>query len=225
MPRAAVGSSRGVLDGPGGRRRQVQALEDEGLVSRTAGADDGRVIAVRLTDPAATLQRIVAVRTTHMTKVLADRPSDRVALASLVSRLVDDLKSFPSVPRQGSSSLLPTHPPAHRLRGLGPRRAGDRRRRRRPAGRAHRAAHRQERQGDGAAVADLRQAPRRDVQLRLVRPLPGHRGARPRAGRRGRHRRGDLLHRHRADGPGGLVPVFVDVTPTPTRSTSTASRR
>ena len=43
--------------------RQLQALDREGLISRTAGADDGRVIAVRLTDSGREVyQRIVAVR-------------------------------------------------------------------------------------------------------------------------------------------------------------------
>ena len=80
--------------------RQVRALEEQGLVMRTPTGDDGRVIVVGLTDRGRDIyRRIVAVRTTHMSEVLASWPSaERAALARLVDRLVDDLKSVPFRP-------------------------------------------------------------------------------------------------------------------------------
>jgi DNA-binding MarR family transcriptional regulator len=85
--------------------RQLQALDREGLITRTAGVDDGRVIVVQLTAAGRTVyQRIVAVRNDHMERVLADWPeADRVALASLVGRLVEDLKSTPFRPSKEHS--------------------------------------------------------------------------------------------------------------------------
>jgi DNA-binding MarR family transcriptional regulator len=55
---------------------------------------------VRLTPRGADVyRRIVAVRTAHMTEVLAGWPAtDRAALARLVDRLVDDLKAVPFRP-------------------------------------------------------------------------------------------------------------------------------
>jgi DNA-binding MarR family transcriptional regulator len=85
---------------PGAAGRQVKALEDDGLVERSAGEDDARVTVVRLTPRGADVyRRIVAVRTAHMTEVLAGWPAtDRAALARLVDRLVDDLKAVPFRP-------------------------------------------------------------------------------------------------------------------------------
>ena len=88
---------------PGAASRQVRQLEDAGLVDR-AGTDDGRVIALRLTSRGRDVYRkIVAVRTTHMTEVLAAWPAaDRSQLAHLVDRLVDDLKKTPFQPERNS---------------------------------------------------------------------------------------------------------------------------
>ncbi len=67
---------------------------------RTPTSDDGRMIEVRLTDRGRDVYgRIVAVRTSHMSEVLASwSSSDRAALARLVERLVDDLKAVPFRP-------------------------------------------------------------------------------------------------------------------------------
>jgi DNA-binding MarR family transcriptional regulator len=80
--------------------RQLQALDREGLITRTAGVDDGRVIVVQLTEAGRKVyERIVAVRNEHMEQVLADWPeADRVALSELVDRLVEDLKTTPFRP-------------------------------------------------------------------------------------------------------------------------------
>jgi DNA-binding MarR family transcriptional regulator len=85
---------------PAATGRQVRALEEEGLVLRTPTGDDGRVIAVRITDRGRDVyQRIVAVRTTHMNEVLASwSTAERAELARLVDRLVDDLKAVPFRP-------------------------------------------------------------------------------------------------------------------------------
>ena len=63
---------------------------------------------------------------------------------------------------------------------------------------------------DGRSV---RQAARRDGQLRLVGAVPGGRAAGPRSGGRGHHVRADVLDRHLTDRSSGPVPVFVDVEP------------
>jgi DNA-binding MarR family transcriptional regulator len=88
---------------PGAASRQVRQLEDAGLVER-AGTDDGRVVSLRLTPRGRDVYRsIVAVRTSHMTEVLSAWPAgDRAALASLVDRLVDDLKATPFRPKRSS---------------------------------------------------------------------------------------------------------------------------
>jgi DNA-binding MarR family transcriptional regulator len=81
--------------------RQVKALEDDGLVTRTTHDDDARVTVVALTDAGAEVyRRIVEVRTDHLDEVLADWPDDdRAELTRLVGRLVDDLKAVPFRPR------------------------------------------------------------------------------------------------------------------------------
>jgi DNA-binding MarR family transcriptional regulator len=82
---------------PAAAARQVKALEDDGLVARSAAADDARVSRVRLTaEGRSVYRRIVTVRTSYMAEVLADWPAaDRAALARLVDRLVDDLAAVP----------------------------------------------------------------------------------------------------------------------------------
>jgi DNA-binding MarR family transcriptional regulator len=80
--------------------RQVRALEEEGFVARVADADDARVVLVRLTEQGRDVyRRIVDVRRIHMAEVLsAWSAKDRANLATLVERLVDDLKSVPFRP-------------------------------------------------------------------------------------------------------------------------------
>ena len=87
---------------PAAAARQVRSLEDDGYLTRTPDPDDGRVSVVRLTEAGHSVyRRIVAVRHEQMTEVLADWPhDDRVALASLVDRLVDDLKAVPFRPHE-----------------------------------------------------------------------------------------------------------------------------
>jgi DNA-binding MarR family transcriptional regulator len=74
--------------------RQVRALEDDGFVERRATPDDRRVTVVRITRAGrGVYARIVAVRTTYMSEVLADWPAADVAtLNRLVNRLVGDLE-------------------------------------------------------------------------------------------------------------------------------------
>jgi len=86
---------------PGAASRQVRQLEEAGLVDR-AGTDDGRVIALRVTARGRDVyRRIVAMRTAHMTEVLDGwNASDRSTLATLVDRLVDDLKKTPYRPER-----------------------------------------------------------------------------------------------------------------------------
>jgi len=87
---------------PAAAGRQVKALEDDGFVEREPG-EDARVTVVRLTDRGRDVyKRIVAVRNAHMTEVLsAWSVADRTALATLVDRLVDDLKAVPFRPATG----------------------------------------------------------------------------------------------------------------------------
>ena len=87
---------------PAAAGRQVKALEDDGFVVRAPG-DDGRVTVVRLTPEGRDVyRRIVEIRTRHMSDVLSAWPgADRAALARLVDRLVDDLKSVPFRPAKG----------------------------------------------------------------------------------------------------------------------------
>lgn len=80
---------------PAATGRQIRSLEDEGFVQRDPSADDGRVTVVRVT-PAGreARRRIGEVVGSHMEGVLATwSAGDRAALARLLSRLVDDLRS------------------------------------------------------------------------------------------------------------------------------------
>jgi DNA-binding MarR family transcriptional regulator len=81
--------------------RQVSALVDDALVTRTAGHRDARVSVVQLTRAGRTVyRRIVAVRTAYMHEVLAGWPAaDRAELVRLVDRLVGDLKDARFEPR------------------------------------------------------------------------------------------------------------------------------
>jgi DNA-binding MarR family transcriptional regulator len=80
---------------PAATGRQIRSLEDEGFVHRGPSADDGRVTVVRVT-PAGreARRRISEVVGSHMEEVIASwSPDDRDALARLLTRLVDDLRS------------------------------------------------------------------------------------------------------------------------------------
>lgn len=96
-------ANRSSMD-PAAAGRQVRALEDGGLVERAPAADDGRVTVVQLTSSGRDMyRRITAVRTRHLTEVLAEwSPSDRLELARLLDRLVDDLKRVPFRPLRGA---------------------------------------------------------------------------------------------------------------------------
>lgn len=85
---------------PAAAGRQVRALEADGLVERATAADDGRVTVVRLSERGRDVyRRLVGVRSEHMSRVLAAWPdADRVALARLVGRLIDDLLATPFDP-------------------------------------------------------------------------------------------------------------------------------
>ena len=80
---------------PAATGRQIRQLEDEGFVQRDPSTEDGRVTVVRVT-PAGreARRRIGEVVGSHMEGVLATwSPGDRSALARLLTRLVDDLRS------------------------------------------------------------------------------------------------------------------------------------
>jgi len=85
-----------VMD-PAAAGRQVKALEDDGFVTRTPSERDARAVVVRLTPAGAKFyRRIAEFRTGYMTDVLTRwSEDDRVTLARLVDRLVDDLKHVP----------------------------------------------------------------------------------------------------------------------------------
>ena len=82
---------------PAAAGRQVRQLEEDGLVTRTRGADDGRVVVVKATPRgAAVRQRLGTVGEDHMSDVLADWPAeDRERLALLLPRFVEGLRSVP----------------------------------------------------------------------------------------------------------------------------------
>ncbi|HEX7095818.1 MAG TPA: MarR family transcriptional regulator [Acidimicrobiales bacterium] len=94
---------------PAAAGRQVKALEDEGLVERRSHDADGRVVVVRLTPRGRDVYlRIVELRTEHMRQVLSSWScADRIALARLVDRLVDDLRAVPFRPATRAKSTVP----------------------------------------------------------------------------------------------------------------------
>jgi DNA-binding MarR family transcriptional regulator len=80
---------------PAATGRQIRQLEEEGFVQRGPSTDDGRVTVVRVT-PAGreARRRIGEVVGSHMEGVIAAwSAEDRAALAELLTRLVDDLRS------------------------------------------------------------------------------------------------------------------------------------
>jgi DNA-binding MarR family transcriptional regulator len=91
---------------PAASGRQVNNLEDEGLLERRTDRDDARVTVVRLTaEGRRVYRRIVEFRNDYMTEVLAAWPArDRAELVRLVDRLVDDLKSVPIRARANGKS-------------------------------------------------------------------------------------------------------------------------
>ncbi len=82
---------------PAAAGRQVRQLEEDGLVTRTKGENDGRVVVVQVTPRgAAVRQRLSTVGEDHMSDVLADWPQeDREQLALLLPRFVEGLRSVP----------------------------------------------------------------------------------------------------------------------------------
>ncbi len=91
--------SRACVMDPGAAARQVQALEEQGLVDRIPGMSDRRQSVVSLTSRGRyVLAGIVDQRTRFMTEVLQGwSAQDCSMLATLVDRLVDDLGSVGSV--------------------------------------------------------------------------------------------------------------------------------
>lgn len=80
---------------PAATGRQVQQLELDGLVVRSTSSDDGRVTVVRVTPKGRDVRRRISdVGHRHMEDVLESwSVADRIALAELLSRLVDDLRT------------------------------------------------------------------------------------------------------------------------------------
>lgn len=80
--------------------RQLRLLEGAGAVRRSASPDDGRVTLVDLTPTGRDLaERIRAVGVRHLEDALADwSPADQRRLATLMRRLVDDLRATPVRP-------------------------------------------------------------------------------------------------------------------------------
>ena len=90
---------------PGAASRQVRQLEDTGLIERS-GTDDGRVVVLRLTGRGGDVyRRIVAIRSAHMSEVLATwTATERAQLSQVVDRLVVDLKSTPLTPERNRNA-------------------------------------------------------------------------------------------------------------------------
>jgi DNA-binding MarR family transcriptional regulator len=80
---------------PAATGRQIRQLEHDGLVVRSPNETDGRVTDVRVTQRGADVRRRLAeVGQAHMEGVLEQwSKTDRVALARLLARLVDDLRA------------------------------------------------------------------------------------------------------------------------------------
>jgi DNA-binding MarR family transcriptional regulator len=80
---------------PAAAGRQIRQLEARGLVVTSTLPEDRRVTVVRVTPRGADARRRLAeVGGRHMEDVLGSWPSrDRVALARLLDRLVDDMRA------------------------------------------------------------------------------------------------------------------------------------
>ena len=81
---------------PSATGRQVKQLVVDGLVARAQNVEDGRSTVVRLTQRgAAVRRRFTKVGHQHLEDALAGwSKADRAALADLLARLVDDLRSI-----------------------------------------------------------------------------------------------------------------------------------
>ncbi len=90
---------------PAAAGRQVRQLEQDGLVTRSRDAADGRVIVVRATPRGEEVRRrLGAIGEQHLADVLTGwSPSDRTELASLLQRFVDELRDVPF--RDGSGEI------------------------------------------------------------------------------------------------------------------------
>ena len=88
---AAAGMDLGAVS------RQVRLLERDGLVSRSAHPDDGRVVLLELTSRGrTTAERLHVIGARHLEAALADWSEDeRTRLAASLDRLVDDLRAAP----------------------------------------------------------------------------------------------------------------------------------
>jgi DNA-binding MarR family transcriptional regulator len=80
---------------PAATGRQIRQLEHDGLVVRSTSDQDARVTVVRVTRHGAEVRRRLAeVGQAHMEGVLERwSKADRAALATLLARLVDDLRA------------------------------------------------------------------------------------------------------------------------------------
>ena len=80
---------------PAATGRQIRQLEHDGLVVRSPSETDGRVTVVSVTPRGAEVRRRLAeVGQAHMEGVLEQwSKADRAALAKLLARLVDDLRT------------------------------------------------------------------------------------------------------------------------------------
>ena len=86
--------------------RQIQKLEDDGLVRRLADEQDGRVTLVEVTARGRDVRRRIGdVLERHMSDALAGwSDTDRRRLAELLGRLVDDLRAARYRPREDTSA-------------------------------------------------------------------------------------------------------------------------
>jgi len=82
---------------PAATGRQIRLLEEDGLVTRTRGSKDGRVVAVQVTPRGAEARRRIGmVGERHMEDVLEGWSlADRRRFASLLPRFVDGLRTVP----------------------------------------------------------------------------------------------------------------------------------
>jgi len=82
---------------PAAAGRQVRQLEQDGLVIRSRGSDDGRVVTVDMTPRGTEVRhQLGAVGDRHMADVLSTwSTEDRAQLSTLLSRFVDGLRETP----------------------------------------------------------------------------------------------------------------------------------
>jgi len=94
-PRSLGDLARAAHMDPAVASRQISQLEDDGLVQRSADADDARVTLVDVTSRGRDVRRRISeVLDRHMWDVLQSWSDvDRRRLAQLLARLVDDLRA------------------------------------------------------------------------------------------------------------------------------------